>query len=105
MATPVHQEKRKHQAARSPKIESKDDQPIRENLEKNSVKNLSVKQIKEICDKNLQVCLVNIFIYYKLRCVFPKVVVSILPHAEFGRHDHRGDAPHFIYQTFLFIIN
>ena len=28
-----------------------------ENLEKNSVKNLSVKQIKEICDKNLQVCL------------------------------------------------
>ena len=55
MATPVHQEKRKHQAARSPKIESKDDQPIRENLE--SVKNLSVKQIKEICDKNLQVCL------------------------------------------------
>ena len=57
MATPVHQEKRKHQAARNPKIESKDDQPIRENLEKNSVKNLSVKQIKEICDKNLQVCL------------------------------------------------
>lgn len=57
MATPVHQEKRKHQA-RSPKIESKDDQPIKmENLEKNSVKNLSVKQIKEICDKNLQVCL------------------------------------------------
>jgi len=54
VATPVHQEKRKHQAARSPKIESKDDQPIRENLE--SVKNLSVKQIKEICDKNLQVC-------------------------------------------------
>ena len=56
MATPVHQEKRKHQAARNPKIESKDDQPIRENLEKNSVKNLSVKQIKDICDKNLQVC-------------------------------------------------
>ena len=54
MATPVHQEKRKNQK-RSPKIESKDDQPIRENLEKNSVKNLSVKQIKEICDKNLQV--------------------------------------------------
>ena len=23
------------------------------------------------------------------------VVVSILPHAEFGPHDHRGDAPHF----------
>ena len=54
VATPVHQEKRKNQK-RSPKIESKDDQPIRENLEKNSVKNLSVKQIKEICDKNLQV--------------------------------------------------
>ena len=61
VATPVHQEKRKHQAARSPKIESKDDQPIRENLEKNSVKNLSVKQIKEICDKNLQVCRVKHF--------------------------------------------
>ena len=60
MATPVHQEKRKHQAARNPKIESKDDQPIRENLEKNSVKNLSVKQIKEICDKNLQVRCKNI---------------------------------------------
>ena len=62
MATPVHQEKRKHQAARNPKIESKDDQPIRENLE--SVKNLSVKQIKEICDKNLQVSFVNIFKHF-----------------------------------------
>ena len=59
VATPVHQEKRKK--ARSPKIEAKDDQPIRENLEKNSVKNLSVKQIKEICDKNLQVRSFKIF--------------------------------------------
>ena len=24
------------------------------------------------------------------------VVVSILPHAEFGSNDHREDAPHFI---------
>jgi hypothetical protein len=23
------------------------------------------------------------------------VVISILPHAEFGRNDHREDAPHF----------
>ena len=28
-------------------------------------------------------------------CVFPMVVVSILLRAEFGRNDHREDAPHF----------
>ena len=31
----------------------------------------------------------------KVGCVFPMVVVSILPHAEFGPNDHREDAPHF----------
>ena len=29
-------------------------------------------------------------------CVFPMVVVSILPHAEFGPNEHRVDAPHFM---------
>ena len=28
-------------------------------------------------------------------CVFPMVIVSILPHADFGSNDHRKDAPHF----------
>ena len=31
----------------------------------------------------------------KIWCVFLMVVVSILLHAEFGRNDHREDAPHF----------
>ena len=31
----------------------------------------------------------------KVGCVFAMVVVSILPYAEFGRNDHREDAPHF----------
>ena len=31
----------------------------------------------------------------KVGCVFPMVVVSILPHAEFGPNDHRKDALHF----------
>ena len=34
-------------------------------------------------------------IFPKLTCVFPMVIVSIMPHAEFGRNDHRGDEPHF----------
>ena len=35
----------------------------------------------------------------KVGCVFPMVVVSILPHAslnEFGSNCHREDAPHII---------
>ena len=32
---------------------------------------------------------------FKVGCVFPMVVVSILPHSEFGRNDHWEDAPHF----------
>ena len=31
----------------------------------------------------------------KVGCVFPMVIVSILPYAEFGRTDHREDASHF----------
>ena len=31
----------------------------------------------------------------KVECAFPVVVVCLLPHAEFGRNDHREDAPHF----------
>ena len=27
------------------------------------------------------------------------VVISILPHAEFGRNDHREDVPHFSYHS------
>ena len=37
----------------------------------------------------------------KLGRVFPMVVVSILPHAEFGPNDHREDAPHFIAQCWI----
>ena len=37
----------------------------------------------------------NLYIF-KVGCVFPMVLVSILPHAEFGRNDHRENAPHFI---------
>ena len=33
-----------------------------------------------------------------LRCVFPMIAVSILPHAEFGRNDQREDAPLFIFE-------
>ena len=36
-------------------------------------------------------------------CVFPIVVVSILPHAEFGPNYHRVDAPHF--STFMNVPN
>ena len=32
----------------------------------------------------------------KVGCVFPMVVVSLLPHAEFGPNDHLEDATHFI---------
>ena len=40
----------------------------------------------------------------KVGCVFPKVVVSILPNVEFGPNDHLEDAPHFIWlQTFILI--
>jgi len=31
----------------------------------------------------------------KVECVFPVIIVSILPLAEFGQHDHQEDTPHF----------
>ena len=34
--------------------------------------------------------------HIKLRCVYLMVVVSILPHAEFGLNDHWKEAPHII---------
>ena len=34
--------------------------------------------------------------FNKVGCIFPMVVVSILPRAEFGPKDHREDALHFI---------
>ena len=37
----------------------------------------------------------------KVECVVPVVVVSLLPHAEFGRNDHRVEAPHFISSVFF----
>ena len=33
---------------------------------------------------------------FNVRSVFPMVVVSILPHAEFGPNDIREDAPYFL---------
>ena len=35
----------------------------------------------------------------KMGCVFPMVILSILPHAEFGPNDHRENAPHFKIQS------
>ena len=32
---------------------------------------------------------------YKVGCVFPVAVISILPQAESGPYDHREDTPHF----------
>ena len=32
----------------------------------------------------------------KVGCILTTVIVSILPHAEFGRNDHREDTPHFM---------
>lgn len=32
---------------------------------------------------------------YKVGCVFPVAVISILPQAESGPYHHREDAPHF----------
>jgi len=37
-----------------------------------------------------------ITVQYKVGYVFLMVDVAILPHVEFGRNDHREDAPHFI---------
>ena len=37
----------------------------------------------------------GLFREFKVGCVFPINVLSILPHAKFGRNDHREDEPHF----------
>ena len=31
----------------------------------------------------------------KVECVFPVIIVSILPHAEFEQNDHQEGGPHF----------
>ena len=49
--------------------------------------NSSLEQIQE----DYQI----VFTFYKVRCVFPMVVVSILPHAECRPNDHREDALQF----------
>ena len=36
-----------------------------------------------------------VYIYHKVGCVFPMIIVSILPQAEIGPNDHREDASHF----------
>ena len=50
-----------------------------------------------------RICQIDIFFdlssFTKVGRVFPMVVFSILPHAEFGRNDHREDTPHFIYRS------
>ena len=38
----------------------------------------------------------KVHIIYKVRCVFPMVIVRILPGAEFRLNDHREDAQYFI---------
>ena len=50
-----------------------------------------------ICKPNIRASSVKIRLTkaYKMGCVFAMVVVSILPHAEFGPNDYQEDAPHF----------
>ena len=40
---------------------------------------------------------------HKVGCVYPMVVVSILPHVEFGPNDHWKDTPQYIYSSEFFI--
>ena len=35
---------------------------------------------------------------HKVGCIFPIVIVPILPHTEFGPNDHRNDALHFSFR-------
>ena len=37
-------------------------------------------------------------LFIKVECVFPMIVVSMLPHAEFVLNDHRETAPHFTHK-------
>ena len=42
-------------------------------------------------------------ILYKVGCVFPMVVVSILPHADFGRNEHRERKYSIVYKTGILV--
>ena len=33
--------------------------------------------------------------FFKVEYIFPVIIVSILPHAEFEQNDHQEDTPHF----------
>ena len=46
------------------------------------------KEAKRIDEENL------VSSIYKVGCVFAMVVVSMLPHSDFGRNYHRKDASH-----------
>ena len=57
----------------------------------------------KMASKGIQESFILLFIiiytklsYHKVGCVLPIVVVYILPLVEFGRNDHREDAPHFM---------
>ena len=39
----------------------------------------------------------------KVGCVFPMVVVPILPHADFGPNDHRENTPHFSTVVYIYV--
>ena len=41
------------------------------------------------------------FSLYKVRCVFPMVVITMLPYAELGLNDHREAVPHFSYYLLI----
>ena len=43
------------------------------------------------------ISIITLFQSIKVGCVFPMVIIPILPRAEFGPNDHREDAAHFIY--------
>ena len=42
--------------------------------------------------------------HYKVECVLPMVAISLLPHAEIGRNDHREDALPFSFYTYAVTI-
>ena len=41
---------------------------------------------------------------HKVECIFPMVVDSMLPNAEFGQNDHREDPPHFTFCASVFFL-
>ena len=63
----------------------------------------------KMASKGIQESFILLFIiiytklsYHKVGCVLPIVVVYILPLVEFGRNDHREDAPHFMKQSSIY---